>query len=534
MNTWTIGRRITLTFALVLAIVFALGVFNILRLRTINADAATITDDCLPGVYTIGRIETEVTEAEMHVRKHIMTPDPAAMEEIGVEIDSFRDRVTKLYSNYEATITRSEDRALFEKMKSFRPEYLRRRAQVVQLSQAGRKAEATRMAADELEPYFDTYMAAVRALVDYNKASADDYTQRIDTSVRALLTGSMLATVLTVAVGLAAAILITRSTNRALRRVADTIQDGSAQVVTAAAQVSGASQSLAEGASEQASSLEQTSASLEEMASMTRRNTESAEQAREVAAQTRTSADAGMVRMQEMQRAMDAIKASSDDVAKIVRTIDDIAFQTNILALNAAVEAARAGEAGMGFAVVADEVRNLAQRSAASAKETSSKIEEAIDRSAKGVALCRDVAQSLGQIVENARKVDSIVAEIATASKEQGQGVEQVNGAIGQMDKVTQANAGNAEENASAAEELNAQAVAMREAVVDLRRLIDRQAGGSETPAATGERESADALAAGRNGRSNEAACLPPGVFRGRDALPGEAEADAEEKSFVG
>jgi methyl-accepting chemotaxis protein len=533
MNTWTIGRRITLTFVLVLAIVFALGGFNILRLRTINADATTISDDCLPGVYTISRIQAEVTEAEMHVRKHVMTTDAAAMEEIAVEIDSLRDRVTKLYSNYEATITRSEDRALFEKMKSFRPEYLRRRAQVVQLSQAGKKAEATRMAADELEPYFDSYMTAVRALVDYNKASADDYTRRIDTSVRALLTGSIVATALAVAVGLAAAIFITRSTNRALRRVADTIQDGSAQVVTAAAQVSGASQSLAEGASEQASSLEQTSASLEEMASMTRRNTESAEQAREVAAQTRTSADAGMARMQEMQRAMDAIKASSDDVAKIVRTIDDIAFQTNILALNAAVEAARAGEAGMGFAVVADEVRNLAQRSAASAKETSAKIEEAIDRSAKGVAICRDVAQSLGQIVENARKVDGIVTEIATASKEQGQGVQQVNVAIGQMDKVTQANAGNAEENASAAEELNAQAAAMQEAVLDLRRLIDRQAALSTSSTIAGAFEHAEPAGASRPGRSAAAAHSFQGVSAADQAVPATAENEADENSFA-
>ena len=153
----------------------------------------------------------------------------------------------------------------------------------------------------------------------------------------------------------------------------------------AAGQVSSASQSLAEGASEQAASLEETSSSLEEMSSMTKRNAENAQKANELAKQARAAADTGVGDMQAMNAAMDAIKASSDDIAKIIKTIDEIAFQTNILALNAAVEAARAGEAGMGFAVVADEVRNLAQRSAQAAKETAAKIEGAVSKTAQGV-----------------------------------------------------------------------------------------------------------------------------------------------------
>ncbi|HVS53525.1 MAG TPA: methyl-accepting chemotaxis protein [Opitutaceae bacterium] len=475
MKTWTIGRRIALTLGGLLAIIGAIGALTLTQLRTIKAEVTAISGDCLPGVYWIGRLEADVKQAEMHVRKHLLATDAAKMRASEAEIDASRDRVTQIYRDYEATITRAEDRALFEKMKSFRPEYLRWRDAVIAASRAGKKQEAAEMAAEKLEPVFNAYMTAVSAEVNFNKTSADDYSQRIVASVNGLQTGSIAAFGLALGLGLFASIAITRSTNRALRRVADTIHDGSAQVVAAAGQVSAGSQSLAEGSSEQAASLEETSASLEEMASMAQRNTDSAQQAREVATRTRTSADTGMARMQEMLRAMDAIKASSDEVAKIMRTIDDIAFQTNILALNAAVEAARAGEAGMGFAVVADEVRNLAQRSAASAKETAAKIDEAIGRSANGVTLCREVAQSLAQIVEHTRKVDGLIAEIATASKEQRQGVEQVNLAINQMDKVTQANAGSAEENASASEELNAQALAMQEAVVDLRRLIERQ-----------------------------------------------------------
>ena len=166
-------------------------------------------------------------------------------------------------------------------------------------------------------------------------------------------------------------------------------------------------------------------------------------------------------------------KAAGDDIAKIIKTIDEIAFQTNILALNAAVEAARAGEAGMGFAVVADEVRNLAQRAAQSAKETAAKIENAVTKTALGVQISEKVAKSLQEIVEKARQVDTLAAEVASASKEQSQGIEQVNGAVAQMDKVTQTNAANAEESASASEELNAQAQTLKEAVTELLQLVD-------------------------------------------------------------
>ena len=170
---------------------------------------------------------------------------------------------------------------------------------------------------------------------------------------------------------------------------------------------------------------------------------------------------------------MDAIKGASDDISKIIKTIDEIAFQTNILALNAAVEAARAGEAGMGFAVVAEEVRNLAQRSAQSAKETAGKIEDSVKKSEHGVQICGKVAQSLSAIVGKARQVDTLVAEIAQASKEQTQGIEQVNTAVSQMDKVTQSNAGNAEETAAAAEELSAQSVVLQDSVATLLALVD-------------------------------------------------------------
>jgi methyl-accepting chemotaxis protein len=272
---------------------------------------------------------------------------------------------------------------------------------------------------------------------------------------------------------------IIRGTNRTLTAVASSLDAGAEQTASAAAQVSSSAQTLAEGSSEQAASLEETSASLEELSSMTKRNAESATQAKQAAGQTRQVADSGAQQMQAMVGAMDSIKTASADIAKILKTIDEIAFQTNILALNAAVEAARAGEAGAGFAVVADEVRALAQRCAAAAKETAVKIDDSVAKSQQGAQISAEVAKSFATIQERVRQLDTLVGEIANASNEQSQGIGQVTTAVSQMDQVTQANASTAEESAAAAEELNAQSAVLKENVAELQRLVGGAAKGA-------------------------------------------------------
>jgi methyl-accepting chemotaxis protein len=284
------------------------------------------------------------------------------------------------------------------------------------------------------------------------------------------------------AVGMAAAFLIIRGVNRALTRTAESLAQGSLQVAAASGQVSAASQTLAQGSSEQAASLEEISSSIEELVSMTKRNAENAQAGKTSAGHARTAAEAGAAEMERMQAAMNAIQQSSTDIAKIIKTIDEIAFQTNILALNAAVEAARAGEAGAGFAVVADEVRSLAQRSALAAKETADKIADATTRSAQGVELSHRVASGLQQILEKAREVDQLVAEVATASNEQSQGLAQISTTISQMDTITQSNAASAEETASAAEELNAQSEELRDSSMQLASLVGASVGTEAAP----------------------------------------------------
>jgi methyl-accepting chemotaxis protein len=269
-----------------------------------------------------------------------------------------------------------------------------------------------------------------------------------------------------------AGVWFARTISRPIVRAIGGIRGSCEHIEAAAAQVSDASRALAEGTTEQASALEETGASLEEMAGMTSGNAENASKANGLAGLAREAADIGASDMQAMSAAMDAIKRSSDDSAKIIKTIDEIAFQTNILALNAAVEAARAGEAGMGFAVVAEEVRSLAQRSAAAAKETAAKIEAAVGKAAEGVEISGKVAFRLNEIVDKVRQVDALVGSVANASREQSQGVAQINGAVSQMEKVVQANAAGAEESASASGELVAQATALDRLVTELQTLV--------------------------------------------------------------
>jgi methyl-accepting chemotaxis protein len=261
---------------------------------------------------------------------------------------------------------------------------------------------------------------------------------------------------------------IKESINSAVENLDKALQQvaiGAEQVASASVQVSTGGQALSQGASEQASSLEEISSSLQEMSSMTKQNVLNARDAKGVADQARSSADKGVESMSRMSSAINQIKSSSDSTAKIVKTIDEIAFQTNLLALNAAVEAARAGDAGKGFAVVAEEVRNLAMRSAEAAKNTANLIEEAVKNSENGVNINAEVLKNFQEIAEKSNKVSQVVAEIAAASEQQDQGIGQVTKAVEQLNQVTQQNAANAEESASAAEEMSSQSEEMRSMV---------------------------------------------------------------------
>jgi len=296
--------------------------------------------------------------------------------------------------------------------------------------------------------------AAKQAAAKAQDAGTSSLQREIENAARiAMGTG-----LLTIALGFAAMLILRRSIMRPIRQVVEGLQVAATSMTNAADQVAQSSQDLARGASEQAGSLEVTSSSLEELSGMTRVNADNSRLAAQRAAEARELAEQGSSAMEGMAASIVRMKDASDATARIIKTIDEIAFQTNLLALNAAVEAARAGDAGRGFAVVAEEVRNLAQRSAESAKGTEKLIEQSRDSAEDGVSATREVSSLFLRIAGSVVGASSLAQEVAAASGEQARGIEQLSTAIAVLDAVTQGNAASAEESASASEELSAQA----------------------------------------------------------------------------
>ena len=270
----------------------------------------------------------------------------------------------------------------------------------------------------------------------------------------------------------AAVYRMVRRANASLRGLSERMAESAEQVGGAAGQVSGASQSLAQGASEQAASLEETSASTEEIASISRKNADHAREVAGLTEQSEAGASQANQTLDRMVEKMQEINASSQKIAKIIKVIDEIAFQTNILALNAAVEAARAGDSGLGFAVVADEVRNLAQRSAQAARDTSALIEESIATSRDGSQRLDLVAGAVRTMTGNSGRVKLLIDEVNQGSQEQAHGMEQIARAVTQMEQVTQKNASAANQSATAGTELNNYAGVLHKLVDEMREMV--------------------------------------------------------------
>ncbi len=341
----------------------------------------------------------------------------------------------------------------------------------------------------------DSYRAqeeTLEKIVALNVKIADEAKDQADSDATFLNTFMVAVAIIGFLIAVTVGVILSRGISRPVLRIVEELTEASSATASASDDISRSSQALAEGATEQASSLEETSAALEEMAAQTQGNADNAREAASLADATRKSAEGGAETVSGMIGAMKDINHSSEEISKIIKVIEEIAFQTNLLALNAAVEAARAGEHGKGFAVVAEEVRNLAQRAGTAAKETGDLIANAVDKARVGSQMADKAGSALSEIVTGVQKVTGLVSEISASSAEQAQGVEQVNTAVAQMDKVTQQNASTAEEAAAAAEELNAQASRLNDSVEDLATLVQGQGGGgaSRHTAAPAKRKS--------------------------------------------
>jgi methyl-accepting chemotaxis protein len=465
---WTVSKKI--------GGVVAVGLIFLLVIGTIaytNAKKMKEGSDEVVRSYQLLEEEAIVLsllkDAETGQRGYLITGEARYLEPYNHAVASMSSEVSKFK---EATST-PEQRLRVEELDSLIAPKLAELKETIDLRtnsgfEAAQKVvleDRGKQAMDNIRAKMNEIDNAARALLRQRAEEGNSITAN---TLNTILFGTLFALMISGCL----ALFVTRGVNTSLRQSISELTEGAEQVASAANQISSTSQSLAQGSSEQAASLEETSASSEEINSMARKNAETSHSAADLVEQSQQKFVETDHALKLMIVAMNDINASSDKVAKIIKVIDEIAFQTNILALNAAVEAARAGQAGMGFAVVADEVRTLAQRCAQAARDTASLIEESIEKSNEGKVKVDQVATSIRTITEESGRVKIMVGEVSVGSQEQTRGIEQVARALTQMEQVTQRSAASAEESAAAAEELTAQSASLMEVVAQFGSMV--------------------------------------------------------------
>ncbi|KAB8059866.1 HAMP domain-containing protein [Janthinobacterium sp. FT14W] len=520
-----IATKLILSFGAVLLLTAALGVSAIFSMARINTASTDLSANWMPSVLAAMSMRSDVSDFRRWELAHMLAAQDADMAQNEARMTETQSKLKTDGDNYRALISEPGEKEVFERFLALNDEFMRLHATMLSLSREMKKEEARALAVGPSAKVMADMMVTLDKLVSINteggarsSASADATYAASRASLIGLLVGIVVigmllalwvarsvARPLIEAVGVARQVaagdltahIVVQSQdetgqlmqalkdmNASLQNLVGQVRSGTDTIATASSQIAAGNQDLSSRTEEQASSLEETASSMEELTSTVKQNADNARQANTMALTSSSIAIEGGKVVSEVVGTMASINASSRKIVDIIAVIDGIAFQTNILALNAAVEAARAGEQGRGFAVVATEVRNLAQRSAAAAKDIKVLIGDSVEKVEAGSALVDQAGRTMDDIVASITRVTDIMSEITAASSEQSAGIEQVNQAIAQMDQVTQQNAALVEEAAAAAESMQEQAASLS-AVVSIFRLDAASAAGRAPSAPT-------------------------------------------------
>lgn len=475
----TISKKLMLSGALLVTLTIVLGVFALIGLSSMESNVRSLADGALTGVAASSKLESNFFEFRGDLLDLIASTDANDRATIAASLGQLEERTKANFEGIAKSAKTPEESGLVQKIRPGLERYFRACESVESMSQAGQNAAAYALYRSN-DVDFDELRNEIKAEAEYNRQLSVTYKVQAEATNARLQWQAWVVMAVSILGGGGFLLFLVMGVDRALRQAIAELSDGAEQVASASSQVSASSQSVAQGSAEQAASIGETSASSEEINAMARKNMDNSRAAASLVSHTQQKFAETDHQLEEMVVSMDEINASSGKISKIIKVIDEIAFQTNILALNAAVEAARAGEAGMGFAVVADEVRNLAQRSAQAAKDTAVLIEDSISKSNEGKAKMDQVAAAIHGITEDSMKIKTLVDEVSLGSEEQSRGIEQIGKALSQMEQVTQSTAANAEESAAAAEELNAQSETMKEIIARLHEMVGGKQGAAE------------------------------------------------------
>ncbi len=471
MNKWPIAKRVSVTCGVLVAISIATGLVGLLNVSKTAVSIRFIVSNSLPSVEQLTSIQAIALELR---GTSLLLGTPGLSDDYkGNQLRHVGDlqrQTLSLLHTYGTAVPPSE-KPLYEVLQTKTAALVTACAQFRELVASSKTDEAGAYWSKEGGSISKAFRKAMQDEVDFNNTAASGYAGAGYTAAHAAYSFTWSLLLFSMAIGLTLGLIVVRSVNRTLSRSAGELRSSAEQVATASVELASASEMLAQGASEQAASLEETSASGHQISAMTERNAENSRAAATLMTDVDTKVAHANTKLDQMVDSMSEITSSSERIAKIIKVIDEIAFQTNILALNAAVEAARAGEAGMGFAVVADEVRNLAQRCAQAAKDTASLIEESVGNARNGSSRLDEVATVIRSITESAAKVKTLVDEVSVGAGEQSRGIDQISNALVQMEQTTQQTAASAEESASASQELRSQADSMQRVILALEAL---------------------------------------------------------------